>query len=212
MLRQRKITIAAMLVFAMLCCCAFSFAAFTDTLTVNGTVKADGTFDVYFVKDDSNTLFTANDAITCNPSTVTCKLTSGEDNDKNAREYDTLNLAVSTPYDFTGSATFTVYAHNAGTVPAVISATGKTAGNTNGTGTNAGDVFRVTCTPAATGDGKQVIGVGETKAINITVTRNGTITPGNTYKTIVITLEYTQVEATSYSAPTHATTHKTNKG
>lgn len=191
---SKKIIVAGMLVFCILFGCAFSYAAFTSTITAGGTVSAKGNFDVYFVKSQSaSSSYAANDTIATveSNSGVLIKVNSVADADVTGC-YDTLNLAITVPKAFTSN-TFKVYVHNASSVTANVDVS-----NTVKSSKDSSNMFQLSCEPVT-------LASGETKELIVTLTKVGSPVAGNTYSGIQLKLAYTQ--PTVASAPTAAHSH-----
>ena len=119
MIKNKKVFIAALLIFCMFCCCAFSYAAYSSQLTASGTVAASGSFDVQF-----NT--TAN-AVLYNENGISVKVKSiGEDDAKDDATHTSdklvLDITLNEGYNSSKGFTFNVPVKNFGTVDAVASA------------------------------------------------------------------------------------------
>ena len=75
--KSKKILIVLLLV--LLLALAVGYAAFSDTLTISGTAKVNGTFDVHFVQAECKALA---DSVGCTPTVSVGNDTDGHANDK----------------------------------------------------------------------------------------------------------------------------------
>lgn len=202
MIKNKKIFVAALLILCTFCCCAFSYAAFTTTLSAAGFVATNGVFDVYFVKNGTTTKYENGDTenlLNSNGIKIDAKYT---EDDKN----EILTITAEVPADFS-STTFNVRVHNGGTMNAVINLSDeansgradnvKTTDQTK-TVTDSTGKFVLSCP-------QKCLVVGETADLTLTLSKadGTTLLGGDKSGTMEIKLYYTQEDATGTPSTTH---------
>ena len=186
MIKNKKVFIAALLIFCMFCCCAFSYAAYSSQLTAKGSVDASGKFDVQF-----NT--TAN-AVLYNEDDITVKVRSiGDDTAEGDKTHtnDKVVLNITLPADYNSSFSFDVPVKNLGTTKAVASAISPSAKSNVTLSATKVDL-------APTGAS------GATGNIKVTLTASSALTAGSEIKGFVLTIVYNQNDIDPAPTPTHS--------
>lgn len=185
MIKNKKVFIAALLIFCMFCCCAFSYAAYSSQLTVNGTVDAQGKFDVQF-NTKADTLLYNKDDIKVKVKSVGDDTVNGDATHAN----DKVVLDITLPAKYNSSFSFDVPVKNLGTTKAVASAiASSTKSNVTLSAT------KVDLEPAGTS--------GDTGNIKVTLTASSALAPGSTITGFELTIVYNQNDIDPAPTPTH---------
>ena len=188
---SKKIIVAGMLVFCILFGCAFSYAAFTSTITAGGTVSAKGNFDVRF-NTTAGTAFDLLDSV----SGVTVKVKeNGVTSDDDGNPSDKLLLDIKVPANFNSSFSFNVPVKNYGSVDAWASVANQTDHATTSKTQSNVTIKAETAT----------VPVNGTANIKVTVSASTALTAGSTINGITLVVTYHQPAVAA--APTAAHSH-----
>lgn len=181
-MRNKRFILTLFVVAFALIFSSFAFAAFSSNLTISGTVKGEGNFDVYFAKSTEG-YYTEGDVLLAKNGANTPEVTvksSGADTEGGAHDY--LNVKIALPNTNKVDVTFPVTVYNNGTVPAVIDVVSVNSG-----------VFTVATTQKVT------VGSKQTATVYVKITSSSTLTQ-KAYDDI--TLEIVAVQEPVDTAPT----------